>query len=871
MEDEHLDTILTTESDEVIKSIVEDLFPIPSESKGIPDNMCDVSFCDNSQPLDISKDQFEDFSYSNDDYTLIDDDYFSIDDIDYVEASTPDSELVNLKGVKDDILREKLLKIHLLIAKIESLNDNPTPDRVLKSPSLFPIPVEDSDSFFDKSDTSLSYSDNSLPEFETFSDHTKETSSGRTTTHVDYSLPEYDSFHPTLMLDSNYIPSNDSLGSDLECHWIELFSDYDCEIRYQPGKANVAADALSRKERLKPKRVRDMSMTLQSSIKDRICNTPPENGSNVMLMASKQTQAEDFIHKMRSDGTLYYLDRIWVPLKGEVRTLIMNEAHKLKYSVHPGADKMYYDLKDRYWWLGMKNDVAEYVRIAMDFVSKLPRTSSSHDIIWVIMDRLTKYSHFLPMREDYKMDGLARFYLNEIVARHGVPISIISDHDSHFTSRFWQSMQKALGTRKCCSPIMWAEDREVQLIGPELVHETSEKILQNKDRLKDARDRQKSNADKIKKPREFSVGDYVLLKVSPWKGLVAYRLDLPEELNGVHDTFHVSNHKKCLADPTLQVPLDEIQVDAKLNFVEEPVEILDKEFKKLKIMPVGNKMLKAFPLPVMSSHCQTIFLLLVKTEFGDSYEAPKDVSDTVSACEGSSKKKGRTVAVTTEDMQKRRNDVKERTTLLLALPDEHQLRFSKYKTAQELWAAILKTFGGNEATKKTKKNQLKQQYGNFKAEGKETLEQTAGHSKNINGKEEVNTASFPTASTQVSHASANVVAVSFNHDTVCAYIASQSNGSQIKYEDINQIDEDDIKEMDIKWNMALLSMRADRFWKKTGKKITIQGTDVAGFDKSKVECFNCHKMGHFARECMAPRSQDRGGRENFKQGSKTEE
>nr|GFB07235.1 hypothetical protein [Tanacetum cinerariifolium] len=111
-------------------------------------------------------------------------------------------------------------------------------------------------------------------------------------------------------------------------------------------------------------------------------------------------------------------------------------------------------------------------------------------------------------------------------------------------------------------------------------------------------------------------------------------------------------------------------------------------------------------------------------EFGDSYEAPQEVADTCSTSEGSAKKKGRTVAVTTEDMQKRRNDVKARTTLLLALPDEHQLRFSKYKTAQELWAAILKTFGRNKATKKTKKNQLKQQYGNFKAEGKETLEQT---------------------------------------------------------------------------------------------------------------------------------------------------
>nr|GEW36570.1 putative reverse transcriptase domain-containing protein [Tanacetum cinerariifolium] len=130
-----------------------------------------------------------------------------------------------------------------------------------------------------------------------------------------------------------------------------------------------------------------------------------------------------------------------------------------------------------------------------------------------------------------------------------------------------------------------AEIGEGQLIGPELVQETTEKILQIKDRLKAARDHLKSYVDKRRKPLEFSVGDYVLLKVSPWKGvacLVAYQLDLLEELNGVHDKFHVSNLKKCLVDPTMQVPLDEIQVDVKLNFVEEAVEILDREFKKLK-------------------------------------------------------------------------------------------------------------------------------------------------------------------------------------------------------------------------------------------------------------------------------------------------
>ncbi|GJV93433.1 putative reverse transcriptase domain-containing protein [Tanacetum coccineum] len=166
---------------------------------------------------------------------------------------------------------------------------------------------------------------------------------------------------------------------------------------------------------------------------------------------------------------------------------------------------------------------------------------------------------------------------------------------------------EALYGRKCRSPILWAEVGEGQLIGPEIVQETTEKILQIRDRLKVARDRQKSYADKRRKPFEFSVGDHVLLNVSPWKGVVcfrkkgklalrfvgpfeiterigpvAYRLRLLEELYGVHDTFHVSNLKKCLADPTLQIPLGKIQVDAKLNFMEELVEILEREFKKLK-------------------------------------------------------------------------------------------------------------------------------------------------------------------------------------------------------------------------------------------------------------------------------------------------
>ncbi|GJW81730.1 putative reverse transcriptase domain-containing protein [Tanacetum coccineum] len=335
----------------------------------------------------------------------------------------------------------------------------------------------------------------------------------------------------------------------------------DCEIRYHPGKANVVADALSRKERVKPKRVRAMNMTLQSSIKDRILAAQKEASDE---SAGLQKGLDEMI-ELRNDGALYYLDRIWVPLKGDVRTLIMDEAHKSKYSVHPGADKMYYDLRDRYWWSGMKKDIVVYVSkcltclkvkaehqrpssllqqpeipewkwegIAMDFVTKLPRTSSGHDTIWVIVDRLTKSAHFLPMREDYKMERLARLYLNEIVARHGFgrnvralgtrldmsmayhpqidgqserTIQTLKDMlracvldfegswDVHlplveflYNNSYHSSVRcapfEALYGRKCHSPIMWAEVKECQLIGPELVKENTEEDLAFKDRHK---------------------------------------------------------------------------------------------------------------------------------------------------------------------------------------------------------------------------------------------------------------------------------------------------------------------------------------------------------------------------------------------------
>ncbi|GJS31879.1 putative reverse transcriptase domain-containing protein [Tanacetum coccineum] len=478
--------------------------------------------------------------------------------------------------------------------------------------------------------------------------------------------------HQLKIHEKNYTTHDLELGAVVFALkiWRHYF-DYDCEIRYHLGKANVVADALSRKER--------RGMIRKDLPKERL--------------------------EPRADGTLCLNGRSWLPCYGDLRTVIMHESHKSKYSVHPGSDKMYQDMKKLYWWPNMKADIATYVskcltcarvkaehqrpsgllvqpkipewkwdNITMDFVTKLPKSPQGHDTIWVIVDRLTKSAIFTPMRETDSMEKLARLYIKEVVARHVIPVSIICDRDPRFASHFWRSLQKALGTsldmstayhpetdgqsertiqtledmlracvidfgkgwinhlplvefsynnsyhasikaapfealygRKCRSPVCWAEVGEAQITGPDLIQETTEKIIQIKQRIQAAHDRQKSYADLKRKPMEFQVGDRVMLKVSPWKGVVrfgkrgklnpryvgpfkvlerigsvAYKLELPQELSRVHNTFHVSNLKKCHSDEPLAVPLEGLHIDDKLQFVEEPVEIMEREIKRLK-------------------------------------------------------------------------------------------------------------------------------------------------------------------------------------------------------------------------------------------------------------------------------------------------
>nr|GEX14787.1 hypothetical protein [Tanacetum cinerariifolium] len=260
----------------------------------------------------------------------------------------------------------------------------------------------------------------------------------------------------------------------------------------------------------------------------------------------------DEMIKLRNDGALYYLDRTWVPLKGDVRTLIMDESHKSKYFVHLGADKMYYDLRDRYWWPEMKKDIAIYEGIAIDFMTKLPRTGRTR------LDMSTAYHPQTDSQIERTMQTLEymlRAYILDFRGSLDVHLLLVEfSYNNSYHSSVRCTPFEALYSRKCRSSITWAEAGEGQLIGPELLQETTKKILQIKDILKAARDRRPSDLSNR----------------------------FPKELNGVHETFYMSNLMKCLVDSTLKVPLDEVRVDAKLNFVEKYVEILEREFKKLK-------------------------------------------------------------------------------------------------------------------------------------------------------------------------------------------------------------------------------------------------------------------------------------------------
>ncbi|KAK2362677.1 hypothetical protein QL285_087718 [Trifolium repens] len=409
--------------------------------------------------------------------------------------------------------------------------------------------------------------------------------------------------------------------------------------------------------------------------------------------------------KVGPDNILRCNGRVCVPDAMNLRNTILGEAHKSKLSMHPGATKMYQDLRQDFWWPGMKRDVAEFVAscltcqkakiehqrpagmlqsldipewkwdsISMDFITGLPKTRRKHDSIWVIVDRLTKSAHFLPVRITDTAAKLTDVYIAEIVRLHGIPSSIVSDRDPKFTSHFWKTLHEALGTklrlssayhpqtdgqtertnqsledllracvlddrgswddvlplieftynnsyhstigmapyealygRRCQTPLCWYQDGESLIVGPEMVQQTTDKVRKIRAMMKVAQDRQKSYADRRRRPLEFEEGDHVFLRVTPTTGVgralkakkltpkfigpyqilervgkVAYRIALPPVLSLIHDVFHVSQLRKYTPDPSHVITPDDIQLRDNLSFEVPPIKIADRKMKRLR-------------------------------------------------------------------------------------------------------------------------------------------------------------------------------------------------------------------------------------------------------------------------------------------------
>ncbi|WVZ52451.1 hypothetical protein U9M48_003506 [Paspalum notatum var. saurae] len=496
--------------------------------------------------------------------------------------------------------------------------------------------------------------------------------------------------------------------------WLELIKDYNLEIHYHLSKANVVADALSQKsyanialgfqmplelcEEFESLNLGFLSHTTvatfeaEPTLEEEINKYQKEDEKLQEIRESlKKGEAPDFKEDER--GTLWYKNRICVPKVDSIRKLILSEAHDTAYSIHPGSTKMYYDLKERFWWPGMKRAVAKYVacgesentvdqrgllqplkvpewkweEITMDFIVGLPRTQKGYNSIWVVVDRLTKVAHFIPVNITYSGARLVELYISRIVCLHGVPKKIIFDRGSQFTSRFWEQLHDSLDTklrfsttyhpqtdgqiertnqvledmlracaiqygtswdkclpyaefsynnsyqaslkkspfealygRRCRTPLFWDQIGEKQVFSPGIIEDVEQQLRVVQENLKIAQSRQKSYADNRRRELNFKVDDFVYLKVSPLRGVrrfnmkgklapryigpfkvlekkgeVAYRLELPPSLSGVHDVFHISQLKKCLRVPEEQAPLEDLNVEEDLTYTEHPVKILE--------------------------------------------------------------------------------------------------------------------------------------------------------------------------------------------------------------------------------------------------------------------------------------------------------
>ncbi|KAG8501112.1 hypothetical protein CXB51_003183 [Gossypium anomalum] len=438
--------------------------------------------------------------------------------------------------------------------------------------------------------------------------------------------------------------------------WLELLKDYDLVIDYHPGKANVVADALSRKS-LFALRAMNVNLSVSSDnvlvvelkvkplLTHQICKTQKVNDELVAKRAECVSNV-DSEFQIDDNDCLRFRSRLCVPRNSELISMILNEAHDSRMSIHPGSTKMYNDLKRQFWWPGLLQPIMipewKWDRVTMDFVSGLPLSSSKKDAIWVVVDRLTKSAHFIPVRTDYSLDKLAELYVSQIVRLHGHRFSSPTDgqseriiqiledmlrccilefngswerylpliefaYNNSFQSSIKMAPYEALYGHKCRTPLFWTELSESKIFRVDLIKDAEQKVKIIRESLKAASDRQKSYVDLKRKDIEYQVGDKVFLKVSPWKnvlrfgrkgklsprfigpyeiskriGLVAYRLILPPELEKIHNVFHVSMLRRYRSDPSHIINPTEVEIQSDLSYEEEPIRILAHEVKELR-------------------------------------------------------------------------------------------------------------------------------------------------------------------------------------------------------------------------------------------------------------------------------------------------
>ncbi|WVZ89158.1 hypothetical protein U9M48_035595 [Paspalum notatum var. saurae] len=452
--------------------------------------------------------------------------------------------------------------------------------------------------------------------------------------------------------------------------WLELIKYYDMDIHYHPGKPNVVADTLSRKSYanmalgfMMPHELCEEFEKLSLGFLHHTIAAVFEAEPTLEQEIREHQKDDEKLQKIREllklgkaphfrkdeQRTLWYKNRICVPIVDRIRKLILSEAYDTAYSIHPSSTKTYYDLKKRFWWYGMKCAMAEYVaicdtcqrvkaehqrpagllqslkvpewkrkEITMDFIVGLPRIQKGYNSIWVVVDRLTKLHDSLDTKLRFsttyhpQTDGqtertnqILEDMLRACAIQYGTSWDkCLSYAEFSYNNSYQAGLKKspfeALYDKRCRTPLFWNQTGEKQVFGPDIIQDAEQQLRIVQENLRAAQSRQRSYADVRRRDLSFKVDDHVYLKVSPMRGIrrfnmkeklapryigpfkvlekkseVAYRLELPPSLSGVHDVFHVSQLKKCLRVPEEQASLEGLEVQEDLIYTEHPVKILD--------------------------------------------------------------------------------------------------------------------------------------------------------------------------------------------------------------------------------------------------------------------------------------------------------